>query len=156
MITREQYFGAKPHTPEHEAAADDVLVRREALRQEYYASTGCGPDVDPDTGTEISGKKNGSGDGGFRLKGSATSIDPVTGRERLTSHAEAKAVDDSDQGDAFDKWLDQFEVPMPNGKPGGNSKLEEYGLYREHPSATPTWCHLTTRPPGSGKRTFMP
>lgn len=34
--------------------------------------------------------------------------------------------------------------------------LKEFGLYLEHPSATPTWCHLQTRPPKSGKRIFYP
>ena len=56
-----------------------------------------------------------------------------------------------DPGDRLDTWLNDFE----DGQ-GGNSKLEEYGLYREAPSATPNWVHLTTRPPHSGKRTFQP
>jgi len=119
------------------------------LVEEYYADTGRTPDIDPDTGTEISGARGGAGDGGFRLQ-TAT-----TGKSN-SSHKDAKGVDDYDKDDAFDKWLDQFEVPMPNGQPGGNSKLEEYGLYREHPSTTPTWCHLTTRAPASGRRTFYP
>jgi len=47
----------------------------------------------------------------------------------------------------------------------GNGKLDEtitdalleaHGLYREHPEATPGWCHLTTRAPKSGRRTFYP
>ena len=157
MITLEQYFLGpqtglpKPHTLEDEGRAENLLMRREALRQEYYADTGAAPDIDPDTGTEISGKRNGSGDGGFRLKDSATSINPATGKKRLTSHAEARGVDDSDQKDEFDKWLDQFEDDN-----GGNSMLQKHGLYREHPDSTPTWCHLTDRAPGSGKRTFLP
>jgi hypothetical protein len=149
MITKEQYFGAKVHTPEHEAAFDSVNDRRQRLRDEYYLSTGREPDIDPDTGTEISGKKGGSGDGGFREQTTATGATD-------SPHKGARAIDDSDQKDEFDAWLDQFEVPMPNGQPGGNTKLEEYGLYREHPSKTPTWVHLTDRAPGSGKRTFMP
>jgi len=149
MITREHYFGAKEHTPEHEAAFDDLIDRRQQLREEYYAATGAEPDIDPDTGTEISGKKGGSGDGGFRLSTATTGTTD-------SSHKEARGLDDSDQQNKFDAWLDQFEVPMLDGRPGGNTKLEEYGLYREHPSKTITWCHLTTRAPGSKKRTFMP
>jgi len=153
MITLDQYFGArKAHieaTPEKYAAADELLGRRNRLREEYYAATACEPDIDPDTGTEISGKKNGSGDGGFRVSTTTTGAGD-------SSHKEGKGVDDSDQDDEFDLWLNQFEVPMPNGQPGGNTKLEEYGLYREHPDTTLTWCHLTTRAPGSGKRTFWP
>lgn len=144
MISPEQYFAHKPYTAQHEAAAIDLLDRRQRLRNEYYEATGRGPDIDPDTGTEISGSKNGNGDGGFRLQ-TATTGKPGS------SHKEARGLDDSDQDNAFDKWLDQFE----DGR-GGNSKLQEYGLYREHPSTTPTWCHLTTRAPGSGKRTFYP
>jgi uncharacterized protein YcbK (DUF882 family) len=34
--------------------------------------------------------------------------------------------------------------------------LEELDLYMEHPSATPTWCHLQTRPTRSGNRIFRP
>jgi len=34
--------------------------------------------------------------------------------------------------------------------------LEKYDLYMEHPSATPTWCHLTKRAPKSGRRIFYP
>jgi hypothetical protein len=60
-------------------------------------------------------------------------------------------VDVYDPKDRIDGWLDTFEAPD-----GMNTKLEERALYREHPSATPGWCHLTTRPPGSRKRTFYP
>lgn len=144
MITKEQYFGTKPHTQAHEAAAVDLLERRNALREDYYTATGRRLIVDPDTGTEISGSRGGNGDGGFRLQ-TATTGKP------LSSHKEAKGVDDYDEGNEFDKWLDEFE----DGD-GGNIKLEQYGLYREHPSTTMSWCHLTTRPPASGRRTFYP
>lgn len=152
MISLDQYFTnpttgeVKPHTDEHEENARDLLERREALRAEYYEACGVGsPDVDRDTGSEISGSKGGSGDGGFRL---STSTTGAAG----SPHKDALAVDDSDQDDAFDKWLDKFE--SPDGRK--NSMLEKHGLYREHPSKTPTWCHLTTRAPKSGKRTFFP
>lgn len=157
MISLEQYFNdphvgePKTHTPEDEERARDLLARRQALREEYYAATGRGPDIDPDTGTEISGKKNGDGDGGFRIRGSATSAG------RKSSHEEACGVDDSDQQNLFDDWLSGFDV---NGSVETgfleNAMLEKHGLYREAPAATPTWCHLTTRAPKSGKRTFIP
>jgi hypothetical protein len=144
VITLEQYFGAKPHTKDQELAADDLLVRVEAMKQEFYSETGAKPDIDPDTGTEISGSRYGQGDGGFRLPTS------TTGRLN-SSHKEATGLDNSDQDNALDEWLDTFE----HGD-GDNWMLDRYGLYREHPSATPTWCHLTTRKPGSGRRTFYP
>jgi hypothetical protein len=144
VITLEQYFQAKPHAPEQAAAALDLLDRRNALREQFYAATGGIRDVCPNTGSEVSGSKGGAGDGGFRLQTS------TTGRA-LSSHKEARGVDDYDPLDRFDRWLDMFE----DGK-GGNAKLEEHGLYREHPDDTPGWCHLTTRAPGFNHRTFHP
>lgn len=144
-ISLEQYFAGKPHTQRNEEDAVDLLNRVEALKQDYYADTGRGPDIDPDTGTEISGKKGGQGDGGFRLLGSSSSVG------RKSSHEEARGVDPSDQDNDFDNWLDQFE----DGQ-GGNTKLEQFGLYREDPRYTITWSHLTTRAPHSGHRTFIP
>jgi hypothetical protein len=152
MITKEQYFRnpitgeVKEHSAEHEARAEDLLARRQALRDEFYAATGRQPDIDADTGTEISGKKNGTGSGGFRAKGDPTSAG------RKSSHEEALGIDDSDQDNAFDDWLTTFD--RDDGR--SNEMLGKHRLYREHPSKTPTWCHLTPRAPGSGKRTFMP
>jgi hypothetical protein len=143
-ITLEQYF-AKPHTAEQRAAALDLLRRRAALRAEYYAATGrTGPDIDPDTGNEISGSRGGNGDGGFRV--------PTSDGAKNSAHKEARAVDDYDPKNDFDDWLTLFD--KEDGR--YNEKLEKNGLYREHPSTTPTWCHLTTRAPASGKRTFYP
>lgn len=143
MMTTEQYF-RKPHTPKQEADAQDLLNRRNALRAQWTMETGRTPPIDQDTDSEISGVERGDGDGGFRTPGSRTGA-------AGSSHRHAKGVDDYDPDNAFDTWLDTFE----DGK-GGNSMLERHGLYREHPSATPGWCHLTTRAPGSGKRTFYP
>lgn len=33
-------------------------------------------------------------------------------------------------------------------------RLKEYGLWMEHPSATPSWCHVDIRP--RGNRVFKP
>lgn len=144
MITAEQYFAGKPHTPEQEANAAELLKRNNALRADYEASTGKTLSNCPNTGTGISGSYHGQGDGGFRL------TTATTGRA-LSSHKEAKGVDNFDHDDGLDTWLDQFE----DGR-GGNSKLEEHDLYREHPDSTKGWCHTTTRAPGSGHRTFFP
>ena len=152
MILLTEYFTnpttgeTKPHNEAHEAAATDLLMRTEDISQEFYAETGNTPDIDPDTGTEISGKRNGSGDGGFRIKGSSTSAG------RKSSHEDGLGVDKSDQANKFDDWLTTYD--REDGK--RNEKLEKHGLYREHPTATNTWSHLTTRRPGSGKRTFYP
>lgn len=34
-------------------------------------------------------------------------------------------------------------------------KLIEIGLWLEHPSGTPGWCHVQIRQPGSGNRVFF-
>lgn len=146
MITLQQYFQTKPHTVDHSRSAEDLLKRRQALREDYYAAhPGVAVDIDPDTGTEISGANGGSGDGGFRLRGSTTGVGN-------SSHLDALGVDDSDQKNHFDDWLSTFD--KDDGR--HNAMLEKHGLYREHPGYTLTWSHLTTRAPKSGKRTFIP
>lgn len=132
MISAEQYFQAKPHTPEHDAAAADLLERVGNL----CATVAWDFPIDPDTGSAISGSKGGSGDGGFRL------TTATTGAGR-SSHKEAKAVDIYDPKNELDNIIT-------------DALLTAYGLYREHPDDTPGWCHLTTRPPKSGLRTFKP
>ena len=144
MITSEQYFQGKPHDAEDEITASDMLTRVNELIDEAERLLAFRRAICPNTGSEVSGSKGGAGDGGFRL---ATS---TTGSAK-SSHKEAKAVDIYDPGGHLDDWLDDFEQPG-----GGNTMLEEHGLYREHPNATEGWCHLTTRAPGSGRRTFNP
>lgn len=58
-------------------------------------------------------------------------------------HETSQAVDVADPHNLLDAWL-------------SDAKLESYGLYREAPSATDTWCHLQNFPPKSGHRTFIP
>lgn len=145
MITPHQYFGTKLHTMRHYDAALILLEARERLREEYRAATGRHQlTIDPDTGTEISGSRHGRGDGGFRLPGAPGAMD--------SSHKHAMAVDDFDPYDHFDNWITTFDI---NGGMS-NTMLEKYNLFREHPSATPGWVHLTIRAPGSGRRTFFP
>ncbi len=87
------------------------------------------------TKNQISGDKL----GGFRPLGNGV------GAGNKSSHCEARGIDLYDPVQAQGKWC------MANLK-----KLEECGLYMEHISATPTWLHLTTRAPRSGKRCFYP
>ena len=143
MITSNQYFGPKPHSPEQADAADDLLTRVNALIDQAVYQGAFSRNVDPDTGSEISGSKGGAGDGGFRLPTS------TTGSSR-SSHKEARAVDVYDHHNRLDEYLDTFDTDEGLG----NAVLEQFGLYREASAATPGWCHLTTRAPGSGKRTF--
>jgi len=144
MISLLEYFAAKPHTDAHEASATDLLDRVDRLVTEAGIAGVFTRKTCPNTGSEVSGSKGGSGDGGFRLP-TAT-----TGRQN-SSHKEARGVDQYDPKNELDDWLTTFDDDA-----GGNSKLEEYALYREAPESTPRWCHLTTRAPGSGRRTFQP
>ncbi len=60
-------------------------------------------------------------------------------------HMTGQACDVSDPTGELDKWC------MSN-----QGILKEIGLWLEHPSATPRWCHLQTVPPKSGNRVFYP
>ncbi len=136
MISLEDYFRGKPHSEAQEAEATILLGRVHALLDEARGAGVYEDDIDPDTGTQISGAKGGSGDGGFRLPESKTGA-------KLSSHKEAKAVDIYDPQGALDDWLtDQI--------------LSRHGLFREAPEATTGWTHLQTKAPKSGKRTFLP
>lgn len=147
-ITVQNYF-EKPHTPAQAEAASNLLVKVANLGNEAQLASSFAWTVDPDTGTYISGRAGGDGDGGFRTPASTTGGPDSS--HRILRPKEGAGVDVFDPGNRLDTWLDGFE----DGQ-GGNSKLEEHGLYREDPKATDRWCHLTTRAPHSGKRTFQP
>lgn len=131
MITTQQYFLGRPHSVEQATAALEMLSLVNVLITKYATDTGNEPDINPKTGNLISGTTN----GGFRLP------DCPEGAPN-SSHKEAKAVDVHDDG-KLDAWLT-------------DAILAQAGLYREHPDYTIGWCHLTTRPPKSGHRTFIP
>lgn len=136
MITFDQYFGSKAHTSEQSENATSLLRSVNRLLDEAAAGGGYHFSVDCDTGSYISGSKSGAGDGGFRLPDSTTG-------SNLSAHKEARGIDIYDPHDTLDDWLT-------------DAILANFGLYREHPSSTPGWCHLTTRPPKSKRRTFLP
>lgn len=139
LIMLEQYFGSKINhpdaTPERKQNAVALLSKVNRMLDDAY-DEGVKLGNDPDTGTQISGAKGGAGDGGFRLSTSST------GRPGST-HKEGLGIDIFDFNEALDNWLT-------------NPKLEAYGLYREAPEATKGWCHLQSRPPRSGARTYYP
>lgn len=69
----------------------------------------------------------------------------VKGAAKKSRHMTGQAVDLADPKGDLDRWcLDNV------------AELERIGLWLEHPDATPTWCHLQTVPPGSGRRVFRP
>ena len=134
MLSLAEYVGPHANSPDWTDAcaknAADLLTRVNSLLIE----SGLNMKNNPATKSLISGVKY----GGFRpqncQQGAATS-----------SHKTGKGVDVFDPDNSLDKWLDANE-----------SKLAEHGLYREAPSETLSWTHLTTRAPKSGKRTFYP
>ena len=140
-ITAEHYFKAYADHPEItdeiRANADTLLGRVDLLLDECV-SMGWEPHINPATGTYISGQQN----GGWR---------PSTCKEGApdSSHKEGSGIDVYDHMNELDDMID-------------DEMLKRHGLYREHPSATVNkkipggWCHLTTRAPKSGRRTFYP
>lgn len=69
------------------------------------------------------------------------------GAAKNSPHMTAEAIDIGDDDEMLDKWL------MTQA---GQKALESVGLWIEHPSATPRWTHVQTRPPASGRRVFFP
>lgn len=142
MIIVEQYFfhptlkRMKMHTVVQAAFADAMLEKVNALLDYAHEQGVYSYEIDPDTGSQISGAKGGDGDGGFRAQ------DAKTGGAG-SKHRLARAVDVYDPLNKLDNWLTD-EI------------LARFGLYREHPKATPGWCHLQDIAPGSGRRTFLP
>lgn len=69
------------------------------------------------------------------------------GAAKLSKHQTGEAIDIGDDDGQLDAWC---------MTPAGQAALEKIGLWLEHPSSTPRWCHVQTVPPGSGRRVFYP
>ena len=67
----------------------------------------------------------------------------VRGGAPKSRHMTGEGIDIADSDGALDAWLT-------------DERLAQLGLYREHPDATPGWCHVQIVPPKSGHRTFIP
>lgn len=136
MITIAQMFQGKMKSPD---ANEERIKNAEVLLSKVnnlLLDIEYSPPTCPNTSCQISGSLHGSGDGGFRLQNSKTGA-------AHSSHKEGQAVDIFDPKGYLDRMID-------------DELLLQYDLYRESPSATPGWCHLTTRAPRSGRRTFQP
>lgn len=140
MITLADYFG--PWLG-HLGATNDRVNNAELFLEKVnrlLSAYGRGVPINPVTKTGIAGKEF----GGFRPQSCKQ------GAPR-SSHKDGRGVDIYDPREELDGWLT-------------DDILEAYSLYREHPDATSkgyrgasdSWCHLTDRPPPSGKRTFWP
>lgn len=69
------------------------------------------------------------------------------GAAAKSHHIHGRAIDLFDADGDIDAWAMSQD---------GLAALKKIGLWLEHPSKTPGWCHLQTVPPGSGNRVFMP
>jgi len=135
MILPSEYFGqwigCDDVTDTIKDNATELLHRVNALLNEAF-SHGVDLVDNPVTSSLISGAKY----GGFRPQ-------ECTIGAMYSAHKTAEAVDIYDPLNALDNWLTD-EI------------LTKFDLYREAPLATKGWCHLTCRPPRSGRRTFQP
>lgn len=140
MITLLQYLGVyedhKDATPAILDNAVELLVAVGKL-QLMAIEDGVEFPINPATNSQVSGSQN----GGFRPQDC-----PIGALH--SSHKQGLAVDIYDPQGLIDAWC------MMHSGVGG--KLEQCGIYIEHPSATKGWSHWTIKPPGSKKRVFYP
>jgi hypothetical protein len=137
MITLTQYVGPWRNSPdwtiERQLNAQKLLAACLALETEAVAAGVEFPD-NPVTGSGVSGQTL----GGFRPQNAAQGAPN-------SSHKLGLAVDRFDPQGEIDDWC------MAN-----QDRMAAYGIYIEHPSATPHWSHWTIKAPGSGNRVFYP
>jgi hypothetical protein len=141
MITLQQYWMgrdleyAADLTAEIEANAQ-TLLERVNLLLEKAAADGVIPDLDATTGTQVGS--------GWRPK---TLNDTIPNAGKTSNHIIGLAVDlrDLPPERALARWC------LRNG-----ALMEEVGLWMEDPKWTPSWVHLQSRPPKSGKRVYVP
>lgn len=69
----------------------------------------------------------------------------VPGAAAKSTHITAEAVDIADDDGALRGWCMLHTDAM-----------EAIGLWMEDGRTTPTWLHIQTRPPASGKRVYIP
>jgi hypothetical protein len=135
MITVADYvgphIGSKDWTPVRAQSAAILLSRVNSLI-DHLKEKGVKFPTNPKTSTLVSG----STFGGFRPQSCPQGAPN-------SSHKEGQGVDLYDPGNAIDTALT-------------DAILASFDLYREHPSATNSWVHLTTRAPGSRRRSFIP
>lgn len=109
-----------------------TLIKNVSLLLNAAERAGVVIPTNPATGSQVSGEQY----GGFRPQAC-----PIGAPQ--SAHKTGMAVDVYDPENKLDAWIN-------------DGILTQYQLYREAPESTPGWCHLTTRPPRSGRRTFKP
>jgi len=136
MITLEKFYLGRDRafaselTPELHRNAIDTVERANRLLAAYTAATGD-----------------------RRPRGVTSGWRPPTVNSRTANaaphsqHMLCRAIDIADASRTLSPWLLEEE---------GQLALIDCELWLEHPSATPTWVHVQTVPPRSGRRVFMP
>jgi hypothetical protein len=136
-FTTEDYFGKwlghADMTLEVHQNAEDLLQRVNTVC-EVCDMDGIDFPLNPKTTSYVSGTQY----GGFRPQ------DCLEGKP-WSSHKEGKGIDIYDPRHEIAPWFMKHAA-----------LLKEHGLCMEHPDDTPTWCHLTSKPPKSGKTVFKP
>lgn len=132
MISMSEYLGPHKFEKAEHIQASGLLLRLVAPLLEAARAAGVKLQKNPATGSLVSGETF----GGYRPQSC-----PIGAPK--SAHKAGEAVDVYDPQNELDNWLT-------------DEKLELYRLYRENPGYTKGWVHLTTRAPGSGKRTFIP
>lgn len=137
MISLGEYLG--PYKAHKDVTTTIIGNANDLLRKvnEIYAlarADGCELPINPSTGTVISGSRN----GGFRPR------DTTVGSANST-HKDGQGIDTYDPNREFASWcMDHF------------TELAQRGLHMEDPRWTPTWVHLQSVPPRSGKTVYIP
>lgn len=133
MITLDEYFGKWKGTEEqiHNAV---ILLGRVNKLHDHLVSKGVTFPYNPVTKSLVSGEKY----GGFRPQSC-----PIGAPQ--SAHKDGKAIDLYDPLNEIDDAI----LADPD-------ILVQFDLYIEHPEATDTWSHWSSKPPKSGKRIFYP
>lgn len=137
-ITLSDYFagyaGHAAISDAHRANAEILLVKVNAILLAATQANAADIEINPKTGTLISGEKN----GGWRPPEC-----PVGAPN--SAHKTGQAVDIYDPDGEIDTYCAD-----------SLSLLAKHELFLEEPGATRGWCHLSTRRPRSGNRVFQP
>jgi hypothetical protein len=135
MITIAEYAGKwidhKDFNTERQNNAS-ALLRQVNLLLNAAERDGVELKTNPVTNSMLSGTQY----GGFRPQSC-----PIGAPQ--SSHKLGMAIDVYDPQGLIDAWIN-------------DGILTQYQLYREAPAYTKGWCHLSTKPPKSGRRTFIP
>lgn len=137
MITIQQYVGPHDASPDWMPATvanAERLLAACARLEALAVADGVVFAENPATGCGVSGLTF----GGFRPKNCPQGA-------QKSNHKKGLAVDRYDPDNKIDAWC------MKN-----LDKLEECGIWIEHPSATDGWSHWQCVPPKSGNRVFYP